>query len=226
MVRSNYLYHESIYGKFAQEGRMMWGDEEQLSADINRLTELLSLKKSPPGCRALDLGCGTGEIVSWLEGNGYDSVGIDISKTAINIARERYSSLAARFYSLDISVTDTLILAPFDVVVDNWFLHCIIGSDRDKVLNCISRSMSRDGVLLGSCMCNKVHGKTFEKSFDVKTRNLMDGDVAMRHIGTEKTLLAEFEAAGFSLIYSVVKSLQPGEPGADEFHYVLMNGAG
>ncbi len=226
MVRSNYLYHENAYSKFAQEGRMMWGDEEQLSADINRLTEFLDRKKFPPGCRALDLGCGTGEIVSWLEGNGYDSVGIDISETAINIARERYSSLSARFYSLDVSVADTLVLAPFDVVVDNWFLHCIVGSDRNKVLKCISRSMSRYGILLGSCMCNKVHGKTFEKSFDVKTRNLMDGDVAMRHIGTEKTLLAEFEAAGFSLIYSAVKSLQPGDCGADEFHYALMNSPG
>ena len=45
-------------------------------------------------------------------------------------------------------------------------------------------------------------------------------------ISTEKILLAEFEAAGFSLIYSVVKSLQPGEPGAVNLTMPLMNGAG
>ena len=65
---------------------------------------------------------------------------------------------------MDISVADRLILAPFDVVVDNWFLHCIVGSDRDKVLNCISRSMSRYGVLLGSNLV------TFGRIWEIEIR--------------------------------------------------------
>jgi protein-L-isoaspartate(D-aspartate) O-methyltransferase len=44
-----------------------------------------------PGARALDVGCGTGQLTDGLHHLGYDAIGIDAAPTAIHRARTTYA---------------------------------------------------------------------------------------------------------------------------------------
>ena len=51
------------------------------------LVELVESGRVKP-CKTIDLGCGTGNYAIYLASIGFDVTGIDISQTAIEIARE------------------------------------------------------------------------------------------------------------------------------------------
>ena len=71
----------------------------------------------PPGQRVLDLGCGSGDLLSALA--PADGVGIDVSRAAIETARARHPEPTLRFLQGD--VADPALLAsaggPFDAVL-------------------------------------------------------------------------------------------------------------
>jgi ubiquinone/menaquinone biosynthesis C-methylase UbiE len=49
-----------------------------------------SLAGLHPGARVLDAGCGIGVFTNFLKSEGFDTVGVDISETAIGHAKRRY----------------------------------------------------------------------------------------------------------------------------------------
>jgi len=59
-------------------------------AELVRLVEggVLTPSRFPPG-RALDLGCGTGANLRYLASHGFEATGIDYSRVALGIARQR-----------------------------------------------------------------------------------------------------------------------------------------
>jgi SAM-dependent methyltransferase len=69
----------------------------------------------PKGLRVLDLGCGTGRLLSELEPSR--GVGIDLSPASIAIARANYPHL--EFHEADIEQSDALkgLDGPFDVII-------------------------------------------------------------------------------------------------------------
>ncbi|MDH7514570.1 MAG: methyltransferase domain-containing protein [Bacteroidota bacterium] len=52
------------------------------------LSALCSRAGVKPGARVLDIGCGTGHYTAIFQAMGYDALGIDISRTAVERARE------------------------------------------------------------------------------------------------------------------------------------------
>ena len=51
--------------------------------------EILDILNLEPGKRVLDVGCGTGDILSRLQAKGADATGLDLSPLMVQIARER-----------------------------------------------------------------------------------------------------------------------------------------
>lgn len=47
------------------------------------------LRRVVPGGRAVDFGCGTGRSTCWLQTLGFATVGLDISREMVDVARER-----------------------------------------------------------------------------------------------------------------------------------------
>lgn len=83
------------------------------------------LPKLRKGAMVLEIGCGTGNITIQALEMGYKVTGIDLSKTAIQTARERAK---ARGFNPDLDVMDVLMDDLPDDVYDAVFLHHVLGS--------------------------------------------------------------------------------------------------
>jgi SAM-dependent methyltransferase len=92
--------------------------------------------------RILDAGCGTGENALHLSGFGYPVVGVDISSTAIESARQkaRERGLTAAFGVADATVH----LGPdgsFDSALDCGLLHSLKTDNRQRYLTVLHRTL-------------------------------------------------------------------------------------
>lgn len=83
------------------------------------------VRQRPPG-RAIDLGCGTGTNALYLAKHGWEVVGVDFSKQAINAARRksRSSQMTVEFRQADVTRLEG-IQGPFDLVLDIGCFHSL-----------------------------------------------------------------------------------------------------
>ena len=114
----------------------------------------------------------------------------------------------------------------YSVIVENWFLHCIIGEDREKLLKHIHELLLPGGVFVGATMCGEVQGEIFDMHFNQETRLLTRQGIAIRHIGTEESLLSEFSAAGLVTLTHGIKHLGAKSPDAEELYFLLQKQTG
>ncbi len=92
-------------------------------ADYN-LINAVTNEPIPVG-KAIDIGCGTGDITIWLANQGFNVTGIDYSAKAIEIAKLKAKEKGAvntSFYALDI-LNDKVPGGPFSFVVDRGCFH-------------------------------------------------------------------------------------------------------
>jgi SAM-dependent methyltransferase len=84
----------------------------------------------PPGTAALDAGCGRGEVAAWLAERGFQSLGVDISPSAIAQAETLHGDGGGRleFRVLD-ACAEPLPASRFHVVVDRGCFHQIHARD-------------------------------------------------------------------------------------------------
>ena len=83
-------------------------------------------------CRALDIGCGTGDNAIWLARNGFGVAGIDASDAALNKAREKAAAagVSCGFQIMDFFTGD-VPGRPFGFVFDRGCFHSY-SSDGDR----------------------------------------------------------------------------------------------
>jgi SAM-dependent methyltransferase len=108
-------------------------------------------------CKAVDLGCGTGNYAIYLAGRGFQVTGIDISPTAIGIARENAKSKGARCDFIVADVMGDLEEAggTFDFAYDWELLHHIFPEQRTKYVENVSRLLDPNGRYLSVCFSEK-----------------------------------------------------------------------
>ena len=104
-------------------------------------------------CKAVDLGCGTGNYSIYLASQGFDVTGIDISFTAIELAR---NSAIQKGIKCGFTVADVLgeldeAIGKFAFTFDWELLHHIFPSDREKYINNVYRLLNPGGLYLSVC---------------------------------------------------------------------------
>jgi len=120
------------------------------------LTELVDSGKVKP-CKTIDLGCGTGHYAIYLASIGFDVTGIDISPTAIKIAKEnaKKKGVKCNFLATDVLGNLDEVKETFDFAYDWELLHHIFPQQRKKYIENVYRILNPKGKYLSVCFSEK-----------------------------------------------------------------------
>ncbi len=141
MVKKYYDDHEGAYRTIREKGEFGWQaptlEDFKQSMATDLVTSVVKKHfKSTYGKTALDLGCGTGPTAQTLHSLGFQTTGIDISPTAIELAQKMSSEI-------HFEVADVLTYqGKFDFIYDSHCYHCIVlENDRLTFLNTLKRNL-------------------------------------------------------------------------------------
>jgi SAM-dependent methyltransferase len=120
------------------------------------LVELVESGKVKP-CKTIDLGCGAGNYAIYLANAGFDVAGIDISQTAIKIAKENAKKKGVKcdFLVADVLGDLTEVKETFDFAYDWELLHHIYPQKRKKYVENVHRILNPRGKYLSVCFSEK-----------------------------------------------------------------------
>lgn len=202
MFQPEYTRHEYIYA--AHPAASGW-NEPAVDAQIGSYAaELLAQAGLAPPARLLEIGCGMGNLTLPLAAAGFHLLGIDISTTAIEVARQRALHLRDRVEFLADDVTSALTyrgLEPFAGILDGLCWHCIIGADRQRFLEIARQLLKPQGSFLVISMCQDPRSPRLRTHFDASSRQIVQSQIAERYLGQPADLEAELTGAGFMLTY-------------------------
>jgi ubiquinone/menaquinone biosynthesis C-methylase UbiE len=134
------------------------------------LADVLAALELPAGSEALDVGCGTGADAVFMARAGLSVIGVDISPTALGLARERAerAGVMVRWLAADV-LELPLEDASLDLVTDRGCLHHIADADRPRYTAEIGRVLRPGGLLVIRDMCETgrhMHAVTPERARD------------------------------------------------------------
>lgn len=93
---------------------------------------------------ALVIGCGLGDDAKALELAGYDVTAIDVSQTALDLAKERFSGSSIKFIKQDIFEYEE----QFDFVFEALTIQSLPIEFREKMIKAVAGTVAVDGELL------------------------------------------------------------------------------
>jgi 2-polyprenyl-3-methyl-5-hydroxy-6-metoxy-1,4-benzoquinol methylase len=115
----------------------------------HNLIHVVTSRKIEP-CKALDIGCGTGDNVLWLAEQGFDVIGCDLSDTAIDSAKLKAAKagVSCSFIISDF-MEDLVPGSPFGFVMDRGCLHSVgDASERKSFAEKVSAHLEPGGLWL------------------------------------------------------------------------------
>lgn len=233
-----YEGHELAYQRLKQKGSTSWDEFRGQAPDFDSFCMRPFIEETLARATfesehpvALEIGCGTGPLSCFLAARGFQVEGIDISSTAVELARAcaQERGLNIGYRAADV-VRDPLPQAHYDLVVDGHCLHCIIlASERLSVLQNIYESLRPGGQFWLDTMiaCETTDfgdnalldddGILWVKvsqpgNYDLEKQLEGATYVANRRVYREaRRLEVELEAVGFELVWS--RTAPPDEEG-------------
>lgn len=138
---------EDIYRKMPLD-KIPWNIE----TPPDLLVQLVEHKEVVP-CRAIEFGCGAGNYAIWLAQQGFEVTGIDISPTAIDLARKNAmeQGVECTFIVADVLGDLADVEGPFDFALDWELLHHIYPGDRPRYVANVARLTRPGGRYLSVC---------------------------------------------------------------------------
>ena len=138
----------SHYNKIAKEYTKVHGYEEKLS--LPSLEKFINFL--PKGGIVLDIGCGGGQDSKFFKDNGFDVLGIDLSREMIKLAK--IYSPQTSFKVIDLMKLESHI--KYDGIWCSRVFHNISVSEQTKFLKKIKSLLKKNGLLyLTSVVSNK-----------------------------------------------------------------------
>lgn len=118
-----------------------------LSANVH-LVDFLKNSQDTHNKKALVIGCGLGDDAQILADYGYAVVAIDISETAIAIAKERFGHLMIDFKVEDIFKLPAYMNDHYDLVFESRTIQSLHPKFRDALVEIIANLLTTNGELL------------------------------------------------------------------------------
>ena len=168
-----YKSHEMAYIKLKKNGAISWNEMYDKSHNAGDhigkdrqiyIKEILNNEWAPKNGKVLEIGCGTGHLINWLSSFGYDSFGIEISKTAYNMAQELFNNKNLHFINGDFCYDNDLLENDYDIIIDGHCFHCIVEKcDRMLFLENVYKYLKKSGIFILLTMAKPVNIERFEK---------------------------------------------------------------
>lgn len=136
---------EERYRKSYEAGETPWDIGKP---DFNLIQTVAAMAIKP--CKALEIGCGTGDNSIWLSQENFDVVGIDISEIAVQEAMEKASEADVKctFVVIDF-LTNRIEAAPFGFAFDRGCFHSLdSGEKRKSFAENVAAHLEKDGLWL------------------------------------------------------------------------------
>jgi SAM-dependent methyltransferase len=166
---SDYRKWDEIYRNYPVE-ELGW----ELGKPRPILVEYLRKGLLPKGGKALDLCCGAGTNTVYLAQNGFEVTGIDISKTAVKIAKEKVApNFEGNFLEesfIELSFVDEV----FDFVWDMGCFHHVAVEDRTRFIEGVHRVLKPNGFYLLTCFSYR-NGASWNHFTKQQLINLFNG---------------------------------------------------
>ncbi len=206
-MKTHYVGHDGQYRRHKANGQVGWETAEVVEENLASLAAALQATHMPQGGRVLEVGCGAGDLSLWLAAEGYSVQGVDISPTAVAWAREKAQArgLRAEFQVGDVTNLTGYSADMFDLVLDGYCLHCIIGQDRGAFLGSVYRVLKPGGIFHVRTMCDDPITDACRQNYDPISRCQVYGDIATRYYGRASDIQAEVQAVGFQVVVSTVE---------------------
>lgn len=116
--------------------------------DVNPLLQSYLDKESKHKGKALVIGCGLGDDAVALEKAGYEVTAIDVSQTALDLAKERFPESGVNFERLDIFDMPDRYKEYFDFVFEALTIQSLPVEFREKMIEAIADTVAVGGELL------------------------------------------------------------------------------
>jgi len=207
-----YAYEER-YRKVYEAGTAFWEEPIPTEALVSFLHEL----NPPKGLMAIDMGCGEGRDSIFLARLGFDTTGIDASRSAIKRAKEYTKTGKISMFFLVADIRNLPIRSEVcDLVINIASLQMLIHQNaRDKHLREAHRIL-RNGGIYFSCnirVDKPISVEEFYRKLGQEPGNLLPRKI--KTYGEEKEInlpiiaawpkskgqyIEEFERAGFSIV--------------------------
>ena len=240
-MKKPYASHELAYRKMAAQGIKSWdkfsgshdGESDIDPPTLRFLNEVLSQPWAPSEGKAIELGCGTGPMLRWLGDRGFSGTGIDVSESAVAIARTLSEGRDLHFEAGDVCSPTFDPGQGYDLALDGHCLHCITDpADRQNVLANVRRLLRPSGLFLVSTMCRPVRRGDFRRKYapqllvddviyapwdkadDYAGARKINGQLyhPTRYLGHWRSLLTELRQAGFRVQLFQVAHGRTDEP--------------
>lgn len=188
---------------------------------INLATILEGLKLYP-GLTILEFGAGTGWLSRFLTQLGYHAILMDVSPTALMIARELYDRMpvigtrpAPRFLTFNGRRIDLPDASVDRIICFDAFHHA---PNPDDVLAEFARVL-RPGGIAGFAEPGPEHSRTASSQFEMRTHGVVENDIDIhaiwetaRRVGFSDLRLAGLSPRGFSMSIDEYDDLLAGGP--------------
>lgn len=127
-----------------------------IEAPPEALVELVSSGMVLP-CKTIDFGCGAGNYAIYLASIGFDVTGVDISPTAIKLAKEnaKRKGVKCNFLVADVLGNFDEVTETFDFAYDWELLHHIFPEEREKYVKNVHKMLNPGGKYLSVCFNEK-----------------------------------------------------------------------
>jgi 2-polyprenyl-3-methyl-5-hydroxy-6-metoxy-1,4-benzoquinol methylase len=225
MMSRSYFSDDQAFQKLRAAGKSSWDEQSDPQATFDNflmrpfIEDVVATFESPlKGMAALEIGCGTGPVSCFLASKGMDVLGIDVSPTALEMARRNAAErgLVARFEPADICRFSDHAHR-YDLIVDGHCLHCLVWDDhRRAAFEAMYRLLKPGGVLLIETMISHpslavagnyqldVQGVLSIKvdshgGIDGVYRSGNDWFAPYRRLRTAERFVAELESSGFEV---------------------------
>ncbi len=108
-------------------------------------------------CKTIEPGCGAGNYVIYFAQNGFDVTGVDISESAIEMAKRSASErgIDCRFITADFRGDMSHLNDTFDFAYDWEVMHHVFPEDRDAYIHNVYKLLNPEGLYLSVCFSEK-----------------------------------------------------------------------